>query len=277
MTRVGRVAFPVTDIYLREALLRCGDYCYGEMMTYRSIVERGMSVLDIGANIGLMSLLFSSLVGSTGSVFAFEPSVFAAGLLRHNLAANGCGNVDVRRVAMSSQPGEVSFLNPDVANIPHLNFGALSFASGEEPIPGSLVPTPVTTIDGLDLAHCDFIKIDVEGFEASVFEGGWRTIRKFLPFLSVEAGDADTDLSWSTELLGLGYRISVLSFRIYSSPNFKRAPIDDLSRVVCANAIALPPGRDPDRYFGKAPRVDIFSEDELRARCRKFSQHEPQR
>lgn len=273
-TRVGRVAFPVTDAYLFEALTRCGDYCHGEMMTYRSILRPGMTVLDIGANIGLMSLLFSSCVGSSGKVLAFEPSVFTAGLLRHNLDVNKCGNARVFRAAVSDQTGETGYLDPDVASIPMLNFGALSLDSAREPIPGRYVPTPVTTIDALGLSDCGFIKIDVEGHEARVFRGGLETIRKHRPFLSIEVGSADADLSWSEVLLEMGYRISVLSFRIYASPNFKRALVDDLSKVVCASAIALPPGHGPDAYFGKAPRVDIFSEEELRARCLKFSPHE---
>ena len=53
-----------------------------------------------------MSLLFSKLVGEGGKVHAFEPSVFTNGLLAHNVALNGCGNIVLHRKAVSDSIGE---------------------------------------------------------------------------------------------------------------------------------------------------------------------------
>ena len=270
-TRVGRVAFPVTDIYLYDALTECGDYCYGEMKTYRSFLKPGMTIIDVGANIGLMSLLFSEIAGGDGTVIAFEPSVFANGLLRHNLDVNDCSNVTIYRKAVSDRAGKTTFVDPDTAKISQLNFGSLSLGRRIKEGLGQNVPTDVTTIDALELTDCDFIKIDVEGAEAAVIRGARDTLTKHRPFLSIETDNPDGDLSWMSDLLDLNYRVFLSSFVLHSWPNFKGAAVDHLPRVVCANAIAVPDRFDPDVVLSRLPCREVLGEDDLREVCTNFT------
>lgn len=262
-TRVGRVAFPVTDIYLYDALAECGDYCLGEMRVYRNIVKPGMTVLDVGANIGLMSLHFSELVGSGGTVHAFEPSEFANGLLMHNCALNRRENIIVHRSAVSEAVGQTTFPSPNPEKIEKFNFGTLSLATHFIGSNGRDVPTEMISIDSLKLDRCDFIKVDVEGFEAAVIRGGLETIDRFQPHLSLEIGNPADDTSWVTALRTRGYRIFVFTAYIFAAPNFKKRSIEDMPAVVCASAIAVPPGSDQMALFGATPRREIFTESHL--------------
>lgn len=262
-TRVGRVVFPANDIYLYRALAECGEYCRGEASVYKKIIRPGMTVLDVGANIGLMSLLFARTVGNAGTVHAFEPSVFANNLLRENIGLNGLGNIRVRRAAVSDTVGKTSFVNPDPASISSFNYGSLSLAHSIRNARGENVETDQVTVDSIDLHECDFIKIDVEGFEAAVVRGALRTIDRCKPWLSLEIGNPKDDVSWVPLLKARGYRIFAFSAYIFSSPNFKARNIDDLPKVVCASAIAVPPGKNQMEVFGPVFRREILGEKEL--------------
>src|SRR5262249_10499960 len=69
----------------------------------RRITKPGMTVLDIGANIGAHTLLFSALVGPEGRVVAFEPTEFAYAKLEKNLSLNPGLRVELVRVALADR------------------------------------------------------------------------------------------------------------------------------------------------------------------------------
>src|SRR3954447_3138489 len=66
----------------------------------------GMNVVDIGANQGLYSLMFSRLVGETGTVIAFEPEPDMFAALEMNILANSIGNIEHHQLALGSEPGQ---------------------------------------------------------------------------------------------------------------------------------------------------------------------------
>ena len=68
-------------------------------------LKEGMRVVDVGANIGYYTTLFSRLVGTTGSVIAFEPDPTNFSLLEKNCKANGCRNVRLEQLALSDKNG----------------------------------------------------------------------------------------------------------------------------------------------------------------------------
>src|SRR5579863_2160017 len=71
----------------------------------QEIVKEGMTVCDVGANIGLITLLASRLAGPTGRVVAFEPVPDNAEILHGNIQRNGCQNVTVIEKAVGAKPG----------------------------------------------------------------------------------------------------------------------------------------------------------------------------
>ena len=149
-------------------------------------VLRGLSaeavVLDIGANIGLTSVMAAH---HAALVYAFEPSPNTFALLQKTVAANETpGEVRPLKLALGSAPGELSFFED-----PSSNSASHVVSSGTLGRQGMVI-VPATTVDLFveeeALDRLDFIKIDIEGFETDALKGAEETIRKFQPSALIE-------------------------------------------------------------------------------------------
>jgi FkbM family methyltransferase len=138
--------------------------------TIRNAVKPGMTVLDIGANLGYYSLEMAWLVGPTGRVFAFEPQPLMVSELKANVEMNGLRNVTICAVALSNESGEAPFFLPVVGDE-----GMGSFQNNGRTTVSGVTTVPCSTLDGLQatlgIDTVDFIKMDVEGAELQVVEG----------------------------------------------------------------------------------------------------------
>lgn len=139
-----------------------------------ALVERllgaGMSVVDVGAHIGYYTLLASSMVGPSGSVWSFEPDPATRVFLQRNVAANG---FDDRVEVIGKAVGAME------ATLPLFRHNADSGSSSllRRPAGGvAPVEVEVTTLDAWAVSEgwprVDLMKIDVEGGEAGVLSGG---------------------------------------------------------------------------------------------------------
>src|SRR5208283_897383 len=95
------------DRALYLALHRAGLMGAPERAALAALARPGMTVLDIGANLGLYSLLLARSVGPSGRVIAFEPDPDLCALLRANCAANGLANVEAHNMALGAAPGRM--------------------------------------------------------------------------------------------------------------------------------------------------------------------------
>lgn len=149
-----------------------------------ALIERlagpGQTVLDIGANIGAHALRFSRQVGAAGRVFAFEPMEYAYGKLVKNVSLNANGNIETFRIALSDRnaPGQrVSFRS--------------SWSTSGERTPESAV-VDFRRLDDWAAErgspHVHLVKLDVDGHEIQVVQGGLATIARCHPVLLLEAG-----------------------------------------------------------------------------------------
>lgn len=146
-------------------------------------IKSGMRVLNIGANAGLYTIIASKLVGPDGIVHAFEPSSQNFTLLNENIKLNGCNNVVANNLALSNFQGKISLnfdpLHPKSDG--HFYVRRLTENSANSPAPIEIVPC--TTLDeywrdacGGVIKPVEFVIIDVEGAELSVFQGARQTI-----------------------------------------------------------------------------------------------------
>jgi FkbM family methyltransferase len=143
-----------------------------EYRAFRPVVKRGCVALDVGANIGAYSLLLGLWTGPTGKVYAFEPAPDAFSGLQRHVRLNRLEKVVVPvQAAVSDSVGEASFQFDGIHGTNRLA------RAGESS--GRAVRVPATTIDEFcarERVRPDFIKVDVEGFEAAVLRGARNTI-----------------------------------------------------------------------------------------------------
>lgn len=157
--------------------------------TLLALISEDAYVVDIGANVGQVTLHASKLVGPKGRVLAFEPSPFNLGRLNANLKLNRAQNVTVEQLGLGDQAG--SFL---ISSVDEGNQGMNRIVQQGTGV-GSTSKIQVTTLDTYvnehRLAKVDVIKIDVEGFELKVLNGARATLEKWHPALFIELDDGN--------------------------------------------------------------------------------------
>lgn len=207
----------------------------------RAACRPGDVVIDAGANNGTETLLTALLVGTQGRVYAFEPVPHVLRQLTENVQLNKLGNVvSLEGIALGTEDGEISFhLMPYSA--PNQGMSSqFAFSASRETI-----RVRQRTLDGWAadrrLDRLDFLKMDIQGGELGLLEGGRATIARHLPviFAEAEAGEqeqAGRSLAalWR-HLVDAGYDVWSYGHRRHSPRPF-RAP-EDLKE---GNWIAMP-------------------------------------
>ncbi|HWC10343.1 MAG TPA: FkbM family methyltransferase, partial [Acidimicrobiales bacterium] len=143
---------------------------------------------DIGANIGLYCLGLATLA-PRGRVFAFEPSPGSLGFLRANVQQNGADNVEVVARALADHEGTIAF-----HDVPFFSAGSFTTDEGSwlgsDAVGSTLVEVGCTTLDAFvesrSVERVDVLKIDVEGAEVAVLDGGARTLAAHRPTVVME-------------------------------------------------------------------------------------------
>lgn len=190
MARVDRPTLTASVIRL---VARRTRYLEPELLGLAEIVGPGAVCFDVGAAAGLYTVELSRLVGPSGRVHSVEPLTFAHPLWTRLLGARRSPNVRHHTVALGAEPGDGVMSVPvgrhgPVTGRSFLARHTTGLGSNAEFAEQLDVTTPVETLDRLcaDLDRLDFVKIDVEGAELHILEGGRRTIERLRPALLVE-------------------------------------------------------------------------------------------
>ena len=178
----------------------------------RELVEPGMVVYDVGANIGYVSLLLARRVGSRGRVIAFEALPANVDRLRQNLALNPelALRVEVQPRAVTNQPGPVQFLVHA-----SVGMGKVAGSAGRSETYAGVIEIPAVSLDAFVYAEGHplprLIKIDIEGGEVLALPGMRRVLAEAHPLLLMEIhGPEAARVTWET-LSPLGYRLSEMA------------------------------------------------------------------
>jgi len=172
-----------------------------------------MTVYDVGANVGFITVIAASLVGESGTVCAFEPVPMLADQAAHNANLNRFRQVSVQRVALSDQDGEAVF---HVSK--NLTMGKLADGNSRESNTASELVVRKRRLDSLiatdGLPDPDLVKIDVEGAEATVLDGAIEVLRRRRPALLIELHSTNEAIAERLEKLSfvgclLGTRDSI--------------------------------------------------------------------
>jgi FkbM family methyltransferase len=152
-----------------EAFKNPADYRKGDKAFLELVVKPGALVVDVGANIGMISIRSARLAGNSGRVIAIEPNPKIAPYCRANVQLNGVTNVTVFQTALGAKEGSTSF------NCDHSDDCSRVIEKGG-------VTVPITTLDKImetePARDIDLLKIDVEGYEFVVLEGATESLKR---------------------------------------------------------------------------------------------------
>jgi FkbM family methyltransferase len=188
-----------------------------ERMFYLEYLRDGMTVFDVGANVGELTLMFARLV-NPGSVHAFEASAAVFKRLSTVCGAVGPRNVVLNHLALSDRQGSVllyvyedalSSFNSQ-AKRPLANYGLDFVPVGVESVPAQTIDT---YCEMSAIEHIDLLKIDVEGAEYQVMLGAEGMLRaKNIACVIFEFGQTTFDMGNDPEqierfLKDVGYKL----------------------------------------------------------------------
>jgi FkbM family methyltransferase len=188
--------FPDQDTHFAEMLTKNiskgGGAVYQEPARMRSIEQcpRRRVAVDIGANVGLWT---RDLCHWFEQVIAVEPVEEFRQCLLQNVSAT---NLEIQPVALGATATTINMIITE-NNTGHSHVDVSSMGQGT---------VPMITLDSLNLACVDYIKIDCEGFENNILLGAKETICQHRPIVVIEdkkhkdVGHTDTDSALNTLL-----------------------------------------------------------------------------
>jgi FkbM family methyltransferase len=241
-----------------------------EMDFLRHWLRSGMTVIDIGASLGVYSLPMARLVGQTGHVFAYEPGSETRALLERSRELNAAVNLHISPFALSDREREG-----------RLVFGGSSElnALGDNGAGETVRITSLDSEDSMqDWPSPDFIKIDAEGEEERILAGGRNFFARHSPLIMFEIKAGDKVNEHLRALFpAMGYRL----FRQLGSapilvPNDTQQPLDGFE----LNLFAAKPDRASalsqqgflvDAIPAWAPSVNDCNDADLFLRSQQFA------
>lgn len=235
--RHGTMMYNLNDAFIGTMLDLYGEFSEGETDVFRQVLRPGMTAVEVGANIGAHTLSLAKFVGPNGRVVAFEPQRSVFQLLCGNLALNGIEHVEAIHAAVGSEPGSIAV--PRLDSRARQNFGGLSLGRAQQ---GDRVR--LLTLDGLHLAACHFLKIDVEGMESEVLSGATETIKRARPILYVENDRKEKSATLIRQLQDLDYRCYWHTPAYVRVPNFRGNSDNRFPRLISINMLCVPRRRD---------------------------------
>jgi FkbM family methyltransferase len=192
---------------------------------FASLLHEGMNVLDVGANIGLFTMLAASRVGPAGRVIAVEPLPWNHQSLYAGIEHNGFANISVLPVAASGAVGMIrAICAPDSSN------GIVGVRSDGQ---AREMWIPAHRLDDLlaTLPRLDIVKIDIEGHEPQAWRGMRGLLERHRPHVFSEFNPVamrnigNDPLDYLGQVLAYADRIQVLH--------------RDAEPVECADAAAV--------------------------------------
>lgn len=159
------------------------DYEPETFRFFRERLKGGNVVIDIGAHIGLFSVVAGRLVGAPGRVFAFEPTPSTRDVLERTVQLNGLEDrIEVRGEAVARASGTATFFD---TGDPGSNANSLVASTDRH---RHELQVGTTSLDDFVKARSidvDFIKVDAEGNELDVLRGGEKFLREQRPAIAL--------------------------------------------------------------------------------------------
>jgi FkbM family methyltransferase len=192
-----------------NSIIRTGFFEPQSIELVSHYVKPGMVAMDVGANFGYYAIQMSKLVGSNGTVHAFEPSSrFRERLIEH-IRLNHCENIIVNNFGLSDGEKVLQLQeSDDTATLRWWYKSTLPIRQEE---------IQLKTLDSYVKKHkidrVDFIKVDIDGHEPKFIAGATKMLKRFQPAILIEfmqlalkLNDSDVEILAGT-LKSLGYEL----------------------------------------------------------------------
>jgi FkbM family methyltransferase len=175
-TKTGNYYLPLDaggDI-IANTIIRGEIYDENIVKCAKQFIKPNTAVLDVGANFGQMTILFSKMLNGTGKVYAFEAGEFVFSILQKNVELNNCKNVRAIFGAVADKDNEVHFY-PKIDFQRFQTYGSY----GLKPNDPSGYPVKSLKIDSLNIPEkVSFMKIDIQGYDLLAMKGAVETIKR---------------------------------------------------------------------------------------------------
>jgi FkbM family methyltransferase len=184
-----------------------------DFFQFLKLIPEGTAVLDIGANIGIMTVHLARSIKNV-MVYSFEPMPNNIDAFKRIVNHFKLKNVKLFEVALGNSEGEVKMVMPVIANVRMQGLSHVIHESITENNEGEMVTAPLKMLDKIDeLVNSDkrisAIKIDVENFEFFVLDGAKKLIQKNKPVVYAELWDNENRYSCFDLFKSLNYKIYV--------------------------------------------------------------------
>lgn len=198
--RFGRAASAIESSYASFTEVE-----RAERIFYLETLREGMTVFDVGANVGELTLLFSRFVGEGGIVHAFEPGSACFERLKAVCHAASLRNVRLNQLALAEEEGTVGL---HIYDDDHLSWSTRAARPlenyGINVKPQATEEVPAMTVDFYcereSVAQIDLLKIDVEGAELQALVGARRMLsEKRVRRVTFEFGQTTFDMGNSPD------------------------------------------------------------------------------
>lgn len=213
------------------------------------LIRKEHIVLDVGANVGFHTIA-SARAATDGHVYAFEPVAEMAERLSENCALNSIDNVTVVPCALGAKK-ETLPMAVNIAGVGMEGTSSLANSVHVSHRPDQYVnrDVPVRRLDELvdELGvegRIGFVKIDTEGFETQVIEGGLNTLRKHRPAMIVEAHsrrleEVGKGFEWYLDTFP-DYHIFIIFGVSRTNPYLRLAPLTPGQPEIAVNLLLVP-------------------------------------
>jgi FkbM family methyltransferase len=237
--RHGRFYVLRHDIYIGRSMIEYGQWTESEFTLMSQVLRPGDTAIDVGANIGCLTVPIAQAVGPTGCVYGFEPQPGLHRILSANTLINGLHNVRLFNAGCGAEPSVLTL--DEHAFDQEWNYGAMSLDVLSGGHAGLTRRVPIVALDDV-VQHqgVRLIKIDVEGAENAVLLGAKGIIERDKPALYVEAEMRAQTRDVLETLFGMGYAAYWHLGVVFEENNFKNNPNNIYPGVSCINLFCLP-------------------------------------